>query len=57
MCSNIIQNASTFIIITQGICRNLMAPGTTLDYDSEGSAHRLTFLLENVKNPSRQILV
>jgi hypothetical protein len=57
MCSNIIQNAASFITVTPGICRNLAVPGTTLDFDSEGSAHRLTFLLGNVKNPSRQMLV
>jgi hypothetical protein len=51
-CNIIIQNEATFITITPGICRDLVVPGTILDYDSEGSAQRLIFLLENVKNPS-----
>jgi hypothetical protein len=56
-CNIIIQNEATFITVTPGICRNLVVSGTILDYDSEGSAHILKFLLENVKNPSRQMLV
>jgi hypothetical protein len=41
-----------FIVIVPGICSDPVVSDTTLDYDSEGSAHRITVLPGYVKNQS-----